>query len=613
MRTCEGSRSGRCVLTLALFLAMVSGPASAQDRAPDQAQPQAQGLAPDLAQAEGPDQAPRHVRGRLLVKFREGVNTDTARGVVAALQAREEDELPGTGVKVLSLPENASETAFEHAFRNREEVEFAEVDRIVPPDGLTPNDPLYLSQWHLQRIAGPDAWAVTSGSAGIIIAILDTGVDGTHPDLAAKMVPGWNIYEGNSDTRDVYGHGTKVAGTAAAFGDNATGVASVCWDCLIMPVRISAANGYASLSDIARGLTWAADHGARVANISYMVTTSSTVTTAAKYFHSHGGVVASSAGNYSTFDASADNPYILTVSGTDENDALYSWTNTGNNVDLAAPGCVGNTTTNGGGYAGACGTSFSAPIVAGVAALVLSKDPSLTPAMVTDILRQSGDDLGPAGWDAASGYGRVNAGKAVESAPGVADTEQPSVAITAPSNGVTITGQVSVQVTATDNVGVASVSLTVNGAPYGTAYNSPYSFAWDTTTASDGSYTLEARASDAAGNVSTASYSVTVSNAVDPVKDGGTDTTPPEIAITTLVSSPGKSGNVSVNCSAIDNVQVVKVELYVDGVLNNTSTTAPFTVNWNTKKAKPGTHLLVEKAYDAAGNVGSSDPVAVER
>ena len=125
-----------------------------------------------------------------------------------------------------------------------------------------------------------------------------------------------------------------------------------------------------------------------------MVTTSSTVTSAARYFYDHGGVVTSAAGNYSTFDSTTDNPYILTVSGTDLNDALYSWLNTGNNVDLAAPGCAGNTTTNGGGYASACGTSF-APIVAGVAALVLSRNPSLPPAQVTTILRQSSDHLGP--------------------------------------------------------------------------------------------------------------------------------------------------------------------------------------------------------------------------
>ena len=580
MRNCNRRSFGGWVLALALSVGVVSSPGWAQ--------------------------APSYVRGRLLVKFREGVDSNKAHGVLAAFQAQDDGEIPGTGVKVLSLPPNASEKALERAFRNRAEVEFAEVDSIVAPDGVTPDDPLYPSQWHLSRIAAPDAWSTTTGSSGIIVAILDTGVDGSHPDLAPKMVSGWNVYDNNANTADVYGHGTKVAGTAAAAGNNGTGVASVAWNCLIMPVRIAAADGYASYSAIASGLTWAANHGARVANISYMVTTSSTVTSAAKYFYDHGGVVSSSAGNYSTLDSSADNPYILTVGGTDENDALYGWSNTGNNIDLVAPGCAGNTTTNGGGYSSACGTSFSAPIVAGVAALVLSMNSSLTPAQVTDVLRQSADDLGQAGWDPTYGYGRVNAARAVESAWGVAKTEPLSVSITAPTNGATVSGQVSVLATATDSVSVTSVLLYVDGVLSGTGSGTPYSFKWDTTKAANGSHILEAQASDAAGNSSAVSVSVTVNNAV-------ADTTAPAITITSPADGASVSGNMSVTCVAADNVRVVQVALYVDGVLTSTSSRAPFKINWNTRKVTPGPHVLQERAYDAAGNVGTSALVTVYR
>jgi thermitase len=582
MRNCNRRLFGGWVLALALCVGVVSSPGWAQ--------------------------APPYVRGRLLVKFRKGVDANKARRVLATFQAQDDGELPGTGVKVLSLPPNASEKALERAFRNRAEVEFAEVDLLVPPDEVTPDDPLYLnlSQWHLSRIAAPDAWSTTTGSSGIIIAILDTGVDGSHPDLARNMVSGWNVYDNNANTADVYGHGTKVAGTAAALGNNGTGVASVAWNCLIMPVRIAAADGYASYSAIASGLTWAADHGARVANISYMVTTSSTVTSAAKYFYNHGGLVSSSAGNYGTFDSSADNPYILTVGGTDENDALYGWSNTGNNIDLVAPGCAGNTTTNGGGYSSACGTSFSAPIVAGVAALVLSVNSSLTPAQVTDILRQSADNLGQAGWDPTYGYGRVNAARAVESAWSVAKTEPLSVSITAPSNGATVSGQVSVQATATDSATVTSVRLYVDGVLSGTGSGASYSFKWDTTKAANGSHILEAQASDAAGNSSAVSVSVNVSNAA-------ADTTAPVIVLTSPANGASASGNMSVTCTAADNIRVVKVALYVDGVLTSTSTRVPFAMNWNGRKASPGPHVLFERAYDAAGNVGTSAPVAVYR
>jgi hypothetical protein len=153
---------------------------------------------------------------------------------------------------------------------------------------------------------------------------------------------------------------------------------------------------------------------------------------------------------------------------------------------------------------------------------------------------------------------------------------------------------------------VTSVRLYVDGALNGTDYASPYSFAWDTTTASNGSHTLEAQASDAAGNLSTVSVSVTVSN-------GAADTTAPTITITSPANGAKVPGNLSVRCTANDNIRVVKVGLYVDGVLTSTSTTAPFAMTWNNRYVRPGTHVLVEKAYDAAGNVGILAPVNVYR
>ena len=128
---------------------------------------------------------------------------------------------------------------------------------------------------------------------------------------------------------------------------------------------------------MASGLTWAADHGARVANLSYRASTSSTVASAAQYFQNRGGVVTVAAGNEAVFEPAPDNPYMLTVSGSNPDDLLYAWSNTGNNVDLAAPGSA-YSTTRGGGYSAVSGTSIAAPIVAGVAALVLSNNPNLT-------------------------------------------------------------------------------------------------------------------------------------------------------------------------------------------------------------------------------------------
>jgi subtilisin family serine protease len=485
--------------------------------------------------------AEQFVPGRVLVKFHDNIQPAHARNIIAGLGARDADEIPNIGVHVLDLPYQASEKAFVNAFQSQPEVEFAELDRIVAPAGVIPNDPWYAGgEWHLPKISASDAWSTTTGSSAIVIAILDSGVDGTHEDLAGNMVAGWNIYNNNSDTADVNGHGTNVAGAAAARSNNSLGVASVCWNCRIMPVRISDSTGSATYSSIASGLNWAADHGARVANISYIVSDSSTVTAAAKYFQGKGGVVAVSAGNYSTFDSAADNPYVLTVSATDIYDVHSDFSNYGNNVDLAAPEAV-YTTVRGGGYMYAGGTSFSAPIVAGVAALVLSVNPNLTGPQVQDILKQSADDLGTAGWDIYYGSGRVNAARAVAMAGG-------------------------------------------NPLPTPTPSPSP-----------------------------TPTPSPSPTPAPSPNPTPTLDTLAPSVNITSPVNGATLSVNTSVYITASDNIGVIRVELYADGVLVSTSTSPPFTMKWNTKKAASGSHVLQAKAYDAAGNAGTSAPVTVNK
>jgi hypothetical protein len=547
------------------------------------------------------------VPGRVLVKFRSNIGLDQARQIVAALGAREADELPATGVLVLDLPEQADEAAFANALQRRPEVEFAELDRILKPADVTPNDP-WFANWegHLRRIQAPTAWSTTVGSSNVVIAILDTGVDANHEDLAGKIVPGWNTYNNNSSTTDVSGHGTAVAGTAAAASNNGVGVASVCWSCRIMPMRVSDMTGYATYSSIASGLTWAADHGARVANISYIVSDSSAVTSAAQYFQGKGGVVTSSAGNYSTFSNSPDNPYILTVSATDQFDVIYSYSNTGKNIDVAAPG-DSFSTQMGGGYVSTGGTSYSAPIVAGVAALVMAVNPQLSGDQVQNIVKQSADDLGAAGWDPIYGSGRVNAARAVSMAGGdgtTIDTIPPTIGFVYPNNGMDVSGVFMVQISANDNTGVSAVSFSVDGSLVGTTAVSPYTFQWDSTLVANGPHTFSARASDLVGNSSTISITVNVNNAI-------VDTTPPSITISSPTDGSKVSVNVPVYVNASDNVNVVRVELYADGVLVSASNSAPFTTKWNTRKVAAGTHTLQCRAYDAVGNIGNSQTVSV--
>lgn len=572
----------------------------------------AQGFRPRHGPEGQGGEPPPFVPGRILVQFRPDVPAQQVRHLIAAARAQWLGEIPQIGVYVLQLPPSASEVAVARAFGQRPEVIFAELDRILPPEDITPNDPYYASwQWALKKIQCPTAWSTTTGNNSVIIAILDTGVDGTHPDLSAKMVPGWNFYDNNSDTRDVYGHGTKVAGTAAASSNNAIGVASVAWECKIMPIRVSDPQGYGYFSAMASGLTWAADRGARVANISYSISGSATVSAAAQYFRSRGGVVTVSAGNNGTFYNYPDDPNVLTIAATDSYDNITSYSTTGTHLDLAAPGTA-YTTTRGGSYSAVSGTSISAPIVAGVAALVISANPNLAASQVEDILKQSADDLGATGWDSTYGWGRVNAARALSLASSgsnsggsssFADTTPPSVKFTSPTNDATVSGTVSVQVSASDNVGVASVTLYLDGTAVASTSTAPYAFSWNTTSVVDGVHTLKAVAVDAANNTSSAQISVTVRNVVD--------SSPPVVSILSPSDGASVGGIVTVSVSAMDDSGVVKMELYVDGKLTTTSTSAPFTLKWNTRKAANGPHTLQCKAYDAAGNVGNSQTVTV--
>lgn len=324
-------------------------------------------------------------------------------------------------------------------------------------------------------------------------------MDPNHSDLQQRLVNGWNTFNGNNDSRDVFGHGTRVAGAAVATTNNGLGIAGVSWNSLNMPIRVTDTNGYATYTTIANALHWAANNGARVANISFDIIGSSAVSSAAQYFQSRGGVVISSAGNSGRVNSLPPSPYITTVSATDPNDALYSWSTTGPRVSLSAPGCV-YTSFNGNSYGGACGTSFSVPTVAGVAALVLAANPNLTPAQVTQILLSTADDLGTAGLDPQFGYGRVNAARAVAAAAG-GTTAAPTISIASPSNGVAVSGNLAVTFQTSDNVGVIRVELLANGNVVGVATSAPFTIRWLTNRLARGTYIVQGRARDAAGNV----------------------------------------------------------------------------------------------------------------
>ena len=453
----------------------------------------------------------------VLVKFRPGIAASERDALHRKHGHQVTKGIPQLDIHVVRVPPGKNTDDVIARYRNHPLIEFVEPERLHEP-ALIPDDPYYPYQWHLSRIEAQTAWDSTVGSSEVIIAILDTGVDGTLPELEGKLVPGWNFFEDNADTSDVLGHGTRVAGTATVHTNNGAVVASVAWDSKIMPIRISDANGWASDSTIAAALVWAADHGARIANISFDMLASDSISTAASYFSSNSnGVVIFAAGNGGVFDNSANDPHILGVAATDRDDQLTSWSDRGNNIDLTAPGVSIYTISENGGVASTSGTSHAAPIVAGVAALVVAANPALDAADIRDVLTQSADDLGIAGWDSSYGWGRVNAAAAVDLAlnhGGPSDNVPPTASFAVPTAGSVLSGITTVLVDASDNVAVTRVDLLVDGSFLSSDTVPPHEWAWDTSELTDGEHVLSAVAHDAAGNVSdAASVQVTTDNA----------------------------------------------------------------------------------------------------
>jgi hypothetical protein len=242
-------------------------------------------------------------------------------------------------------------------------------------------------------------------------------------------------------------------------------------------------------------------------------------------------------------------------------------------------------------------------VTAGVAALVIAANPALRPADIDMILQTTALDLGTAGKDEYYGHGRVDAAAAIAAArTAVAtDTQSPMASISSPTGG-TVKGIATVNVSASDNVGVSKVSLFVGGTLLASDVAAPYSFSWDTTTRADGNTTLVAKAYDDSGNVGTSqSVSVTVANNTVTV----VDSTPPVVTISNPKNGSTVSGNVSVSVGASDNVQVSGVSLFINGKLV-ASGTSSLSYNWNTRKAPKGANSIQATARDSAGNTSTT-------
>ncbi len=304
--------------------------------------------------------------------------------------------------------------------------------------GVVPEDSLYAEQWALPQIGMPEVWAGGTGTPGILVGIVDTGIEADHPDLSPNLaenaleaqglpgidddengfvddIRGWNFLAGNSDVEDGFGHGSHIAGLIGAAADG-RGTVGVTWQVGLLPVRMFDDAGRGTNLAGAQGITYAADRGAHIINMSWGTSRlSRVIEDAVAYASAAGAVLVASAGNSGdriteNFPAAFDQ--VIAVGATTATDAVAGFSNRGPRLDLVAPG-VDILSTQRGGYSVLSGTSQSAALVSGVLAHLRYRHPELEAEELRSVLRLAALDLGRPGWDPAFGAGRLDAASAL--------------------------------------------------------------------------------------------------------------------------------------------------------------------------------------------------------
>jgi thermitase len=400
-------------LLRALLLAFLLWPAALHSQAPVQDNPGFQAQ-PFQDRASVPPYRP----GQILVKFYPQTPQQDRLRALGTHDLPVLEDLPGLQVQRVAAPEG-QEFQIVEALNNDPRVEYAELDYAVHAT-LIPNDSYFHLQWGPVKIQAPAAWDEATGGSDVIIAVIDTGVDLDHPALNDKIVPGWDYVNNDSLAQDDHGHGTHVAGTAAAETNNQQGVAGVSWGARIMPIKVLNSEGNGYYSNVAQGVLYACAHGAKVINLSLGGSEFSVVLEdALEQAYGQGCLIVAAAGNdgASGVDYPARYPEAIAVAATDRYDQRASFSDYGPEIELAAPGVeIYSTlwTRSSHTYGWKQGTSMSTPHVAGLAAVVWSVCPGMTNSDLRNVIENTAKDLGPAGWDQYYGYGRIDAEKAVE-------------------------------------------------------------------------------------------------------------------------------------------------------------------------------------------------------
>lgn len=520
---------------------------------------------------------------------------DSASRTVKALDADPDVQVlaskatPGLDTVTVTVPAGDQGDAVS-ALRDNPNVTYIEPNATYRATGVTPDDPMFPQQWGLTRTKVPDAWNTTTGSS-VVVAVIDTGVAPVS-ELGDRLLPGYDFVNDDSDATDDNGHGTMASTVIAAAGNNASGAAGICWSCQILPVKVLNANGAGTTDVIARGIWWAVGHGANVINLSLGGTgDSQALRNAVAYAVQQNVVVIASAGNSGntvrTYPAAI--PEAIAVAGSTEADARYSWSNYGTVadpwVDVAAPG-LNLAQSRTGTSAWFQGTSSAGPVVAGIAALARSANPSANALQVRSALESQATSVG--NWVAK---GKVNAAGTVQAivnpnslpATPQPDTTSPMVTAITTSPVSPVRGTVTITPTVSDDVAIKSVTATVNGKTL-TATSAPWKMSW-TTTGLNGSYPITVTARDTSGNVGSATETVDVDNLA------------PSAEVTL---SPSVSGTVPITL-ANPSSDTVSMDLLVNNKPVGTATTAPWTIDWATP-AIGGKVLVSVRTTDRAGN-----------
>ena len=433
----------------------------------------------------------------LFVKFKPEVSEDTIRNThleVGSTVLKEYVEIKG--LQLVKIPDNMSLSNALKKYMQNKDVEYAEPNYVYKKDSI-PDDPYYNDLYGLTKINATGAWDITTGSNSVIIAVVDSGVNTTHPDLINNIwinpneiagdgidndgdgyiddINGWNFIDNSSNVTDNNGHGTHVSGIIAATGNNALGVTGMMWNAQIMVLKFLDKNGYGYIEDAVSAILYASNKGADIISNSWGGGQYSQ--TLKDAIDASKALVVCAAGNeYSgvsndidpTYPASYTSDNIISVAATDENDTLAYFSNFGeNSVDVAAPG-KGIYSTYRGSYGYLSGTSMATPYVSGLAGLIKSLRPDLNALQIKNTILDNVDFISSLTGKVLTS-GRINAYKALTNIITNASVPTASAII----KGGNFYSPVSVNLT-TDNS--SKIYYTLNGNTptiYSSLYTSP--------------------------------------------------------------------------------------------------------------------------------------------